>query len=112
MLQSINDAVAAPNGREDLIAYLMETKYMQPEPGVMNPDVDMDFLVSNCVQFFMGGQDTGHTVLIFWVYSVALHPEIQDKLRAELNLVLDKHGGTFNYEMLSELIYAEMVLNG
>jgi hypothetical protein len=39
------------------------------------------------------------------LYELALHPEIQNRLRAEIMQVLNKHNGEVTYDGLQEMAY-------
>jgi hypothetical protein len=46
------------------------------------------------------------------LYELALHPEIQNRLRAEIMQVLNKHNGQLTYDGLQEMAYLDMVVSG
>jgi hypothetical protein len=46
------------------------------------------------------------------LYELALHPEIQNGLRAEIMQVLKKQNGQLTYEGLQEMAYLDMVVSG
>jgi cytochrome P450 len=52
------------------------------------------------------------TGISFIAHSLALNPDIQDKLRKELKSVADKNNGKFTYDALKELKYMDMVIAG
>lgn len=45
-------------------------------------------------------------------FELAKNPECQQKLRDEVNTVLEKHKGEFSHEILKEMIYLEACVNG
>jgi len=45
-------------------------------------------------------------------HALALHPEIQNKVRDELKMVMHKNGGKINYDSAPELKYMDMVISG
>ena len=47
-----------------------------------------DEILANALLFFVGGYDTTSTSLSFFMYSMALNPECQDKLVEEINKVV------------------------
>ncbi|XP_021957568.2 cytochrome P450 6a2 [Folsomia candida] len=73
--------------------------------------LDDDGIVSNCVLFILAGFDTTQSLLLFCAYSLALHPEIQDKLRKEVEAVLDENDGDFTYDSIHRMTYLDMVIN-
>lgn len=50
--------------------------------------------------------------MTFCLYELALNPDIQDCLRAEIDTVLEKHGGNITYESIFEMEYLEKVVDG
>jgi cytochrome P450 family 6 len=48
----------------------------------------------------------------FSLYELALHPDIQQRLRAEIIRVMAKHQGEVTYEGLREMSYLDMVVSG
>lgn len=62
--------------------------------------------------FFAAGFNTPATTLSFCIYELANRPEIQEKVYEEIQRVLEKHGGKFTYESISEMKYLENCLDG
>jgi cytochrome P450 family 6 len=46
------------------------------------------------------------------LYELALHPEIQQILRAEILQVLSKHDGKLTYDGIQEMSYLDRVVSG
>lgn len=74
--------------------------------------LDDDTIVANAVLFMVGGYDTVQSVLLFCAYSLALNQDVQDKLRAEIDSVLDENNGQFSYDTLNKMTYLDMVICG
>lgn len=70
-----------------------------------------DTVSAQLILFLIAGYETSSTLLTFACYELSMNPHIQDKLRAEVNQVLDKYEGECTYEALQEMTYLEMVLN-
>ncbi|EDW00824.1 cytochrome P450 6a22 [Drosophila grimshawi] len=60
--------------------------------------------------FFVAGFDTSASTLTFALYELAKQPQIQHKLRQEIQESLEKHEGQFTYECMQELRYMELVI--
>lgn len=45
-------------------------------------------------------------------YELAKNPECQQKLRDEVNAVLEKHKGEFSHETLKDMTYLEACVSG
>jgi len=52
------------------------------------------------------------TAFSFVSHALALHPEIQTKVRDEVKTVMEKNGGKMTYDSAKELKYMEMVISG
>jgi hypothetical protein len=46
------------------------------------------------------------------LYELALHPEIQNRLRAEIVRVLNEHNGQLTYDGIQEMAYLDRVVSG
>ncbi|XP_075979946.1 cytochrome P450 6B2-like [Anticarsia gemmatalis] len=68
---------------------------------------DDDLLVAQCFVFFTAGFETSSTTLSYTLYELAKHPEIQDKVLAEVDAYLERHDNKLVYECISELPYLE-----
>jgi len=74
--------------------------------------LDDEAIVANCVLFIIGGFDT--TQLLVWLaaYALELNPEVQDKLRKEVDETFKNGDGELSYYAINKMKYMEMVLNG
>lgn len=68
-------------------------------------------VISNAFVFFQG-YETSATTGTLLMYELCKNPEVQEKLRKEINEVLGRHGGKLTYEAMKEMKYMEMVING
>jgi cytochrome P450 family 6 len=62
--------------------------------------------------FFIGGFETSSTTMTFALYEIATNPDLQEKLRNEINSVLANHDGKLTYAAMMEMSYMENVLYG
>jgi len=46
------------------------------------------------------------------LYELAYRNDIQEKLRKEINDVLERHNGEINYDAINEMTYLDQVVNG
>ncbi|XP_046677831.1 probable cytochrome P450 6a14 [Homalodisca vitripennis] len=71
----------------------------------------MDQITAQAFIFFAAGFETASSTLTFCLYELAHHPEIQERLRLELETVLEKHGGEVSYQALQDLKYMDQVVD-
>lgn len=60
--------------------------------------------------FFLEAYESASIALSFLCFQLACHPEIQEKVRQEVNTVLSKYNEELDYEALQDLTYMEQVL--
>ncbi|EEC07771.1 cytochrome P450, putative, partial [Ixodes scapularis] len=70
-----------------------------------------DEAMAQCLLFFIGGQDTTSFVISYTVYLLALHPEIQAKLREEADECFKQHGPDPSLDVVSKLKYLHGVVS-
>jgi cytochrome P450 family 6 len=75
-------------------------------------EIDGDLFVAQALSFVLTGYETSGTTLSFALYELALHPEIQQSLRAEILQVLSKHGGKLTYDGIQDMLYLDRVVSG
>jgi cytochrome P450 family 6 len=68
--------------------------------------------VAQTFQFLAAGFETPGTTMSFALYELAMHPDIQHRLRAEIIRVMAKHQGVLTYEGIQEMSYLDMVVSG
>jgi cytochrome P450 family 6 len=68
--------------------------------------------VAQAFQFLAAGFETSGTTLSYALYELALHPDIQHRLRAEILQVLNKHNGELTYDGIQEMAYMDRVVSG
>jgi cytochrome P450 family 6 len=88
---------------------------LTPRLVVLFPDSQRFTITEAAAQafvFFIGGFETSSTTMQFALYELALNQEIQDRLREDVNNVLEKHDGIISYESLHEMEYLDRVVAG
>jgi len=75
-------------------------------------EFDGDLFVGQAFFFLIAGYETSATTLSYALYELALHPEIQHRLRAEITRVLNKNNGQLTYDGIQEMSYMDMVVSG
>jgi cytochrome P450 family 6 len=75
-------------------------------------EVTMDVVAAQAFVFFLAGFETTSATMTFCLYEMALYPDIQERVRNEIDAVLERHGGNITYEAISELEYLDKVVSG
>ncbi|XP_039749953.1 cytochrome P450 6B1-like [Pararge aegeria] len=122
----VSDIMTARNGvpsdRKDFIDLILELKNQgnivdtnKTEDGVNaieGVSLTNDVIAAQAFIFYAAGYETNASTLAYMMYELARNPQIQEKLIAEVDEVLDRHNGKITYEMItSELPYMDKVLN-
>ncbi|KAK7789592.1 hypothetical protein R5R35_009957 [Gryllus longicercus] len=69
-----------------------------------------NLLAAQAFVFFLAGFETSSAAMSFTLHELALNPDIQRKLRREINAVVEKHDGNFTYESVMNIEYLEKVI--
>jgi cytochrome P450 family 6 len=72
----------------------------------------MNSLEAQAFVFFVSGYETSSTTFTFCLYELSLHQDMQDRLREEIDDVLQKYEGKLTYEGIQEMKYLEKVVSG
>jgi cytochrome P450 family 6 len=75
-------------------------------------EIDGDLFMGQVFGFLFGGRESTSSAMTFTLYELALQPEIQQNLRAEILQVLSKHDGKLTYDGIQEMSYLDRVLSG
>lgn len=72
----------------------------------------MDELAAQAFVFYLAGFETSSTAMTFALFEISRNQKIQDRLRKEINSVLEKHNGEMSYDALMEMHYLQQVIDG
>ncbi|CAN7975532.1 unnamed protein product, partial [Ixodes persulcatus] len=81
------------------------------ETSFITKSLTQDEALSQCVLFFTAGFETTSTTIAFAVYQLALCPDIQDRLRQEVDDCFAKHGPEPSLDAVSKLEYLHCVVS-
>src|ERR1700733_9205048 len=98
-----------------MVFYFLDEEELNAESKALNKQIGEECLDENeilaiAVGFFIAGYDATASTLSFCLYSLALNPEIQEKLYQELKSESDSNG-EIPYDKLSKLEYLDAVLS-
>lgn len=75
-------------------------------------ELEGDVLVAQAAVFFTAGFGTSSLTMSFTLHSLSYNPEIQIKLRKEIQSVIARNGGKFTYDCLQEMKYLDACVKG
>ncbi|XP_054713938.1 cytochrome P450 3A2-like [Uloborus diversus] len=78
---------------------------------VTKKSLSYDELIANCVVFFLAGYDTTASTLSFASYLLAINPDAQERLIAEIDEVLKASNGEITYESIQEMKCLDNVIS-
>nr|CAD7201100.1 unnamed protein product [Timema douglasi] len=86
-------------------------KWLSPTPVGEIPHLTVDEMAAQAFVFFIGGFETSSTTISYTLYELAMNLILQAKLQAEIDFMLDKHGGEITYEAVQGMEYLDKVVN-
>lgn len=72
----------------------------------------MGDLAAQFFVFFVDGVETSSTAASFALFELARNPDVQKRLRDDMDDVLESHGGKFTFEALCDMKYLFQVVEG
>ncbi|KAH8390163.1 hypothetical protein KR200_008412 [Drosophila serrata] len=106
--------------RNDFIDQLIELRAEDEEAAKKGKGIDLskgltlEQMAAQSFVFFVAGFETSSSTIGFCLYELALHPEIQQRLREEIETVLSNEilsVPQLNYESFQEMPYLEQVVS-
>nr|ARN17942.1 cytochrome P450-19 [Cephus cinctus] len=105
----IQDAVKARDEkgivRPDMIHLLMQARDNE------RVSLSTDDIVAQAFIFFVAGFDTSSTLMCYMLHELVLNPDVQQKLREEVDQVTSGAEDEVTYEMLQKMKYMDMVIS-
>ncbi|XP_012526852.1 cytochrome P450 9e2 [Monomorium pharaonis] len=92
--------------RPDMIQLMMETRNKNS-----GPEFDIDEMTAQAFVFFLAGFDSVSTAMCFMTHEIAVNPDVQSKLKEEINSVLVQTNGKPTYETINRMKYLDAVVN-
>ncbi|XP_025162057.1 cytochrome P450 9e2 [Harpegnathos saltator] len=91
--------------RPDMIQLMMETRDKSTGPAF-----DINEMTAQAFVFFIAGFDSVSSVMCFLAHEVAVNPDVQSKLKAEIDQVLEQNDGKPTYEAINSMKYMDAVI--
>lgn len=71
-----------------------------------------DDMAAQVLIFFFAGFETISIMMSFMCYELAVNPDIQEKLREEVDRTIELNNGKLSYDVLNKMKYMDMVTSG
>jgi cytochrome P450 family 6 len=99
--------------RNDFMQLLINLKNNKSQDfeGHDGKPLSLDEVASQALVFFVAGFETSSTLMTFALYELARHEDIQEKLRREINSVLEQHNGQMTYDSIQDMKYLSQVID-
>jgi len=92
--------------RSDMIQLMMDIRGKEGRR-----ELDIDDMTAQAFIFFFGGFDTTSTAMCFAAHELAVNPDVQNKLRGEIDKILEESNGEVTYETINRFEYLDLVIN-
>ena len=92
--------------RMDFLQLMMEAK----DKDHKNQNLSVEEIAANTFLFFFGGLDTVSTAICYAAHEIAVNPEIQKRLQADIDAVLENCKGEVTYQEINDIPYLEAVI--
>ncbi|KAK5638811.1 hypothetical protein RI129_013106 [Pyrocoelia pectoralis] len=98
--------------RNDFLQILLELKNSnEMKETKEGQHLTIEELTAQAFLFFIAGYETSSTTMSFCLYEMAEHQDIQEKVRKEIETVLEKHDGEVCYDAINEMKYLRQVID-
>lgn len=98
-----------PTGRQDLMDLMLTAHEESTEEGVSK--LTDEEIVGQCVIFLFAGYETSSNTLAYITYHLAMHQDVQDKLRDEITLAVKSNPNSSLYDLAHNIEYLDCVIS-
>lgn len=118
-MRLVNDTIALREKenfkRSDFMNLLIELKQkgkVTLENGEVIEGMNIGELAAQVFVFYVAGFETSSSTMSYCLYELAQNQDIQDRLRSEVQSVLEQHEGKLTYEAIKDMRYLDQVISG
>lgn len=105
--------------RNDFLDQLIELRAENEEAARQGKGIDLsngltiEQMAAQCFVFFIAGFETSSSTMAFCLYELALQPDVQQRLREEIETVTKEvSNGEVTYDAIAQMTYLEQVILG
>jgi len=109
--ETIDYRLKTKERRNDFMDSLIDM-YQKEQGGNTEDGLSFNEVLAQAFIFFLAGFETSSTTMGFALYELARNQDVQDKVRKEINNVIEKHNNEITYEGIKEMKYLEQVVMG
>ncbi|XP_053977984.1 cytochrome P450 9e2-like [Hylaeus volcanicus] len=91
--------------RPDMIQLMIESRHADGR------ELNIDEITSQAFIFFLAGYEASSTLLSFAAHEIAVNPDVQARLRAEIEDVMKATNGKPTYDAVNNMKYMSAVIN-
>ncbi|KAF4519367.1 hypothetical protein B566_EDAN011373 [Ephemera danica] len=96
---------------EDEHAAALHKEHLASEKSDSDETMTDEDIAAQALIFFFAGFDTVATALSFLAHELAVNPEVQERLRAEIDASISSNDGKLTYESIQKMQYLDMVVS-
>lgn len=93
-------------------ATVEEIEITAPKVEKQKQELTLEDITAQALIFFLAGFDTVSTLMCYMVHELACHPDIQERLREEIDQAFEDCNENISYEKVMGLKYLDMVVSG
>ncbi|KAJ3618417.1 hypothetical protein MTP99_006414 [Tenebrio molitor] len=98
--------------RNGFMQLLIDMKNDKQEGGGSDgKSLTLEEVAAQSFVFFLAGFETSSTLMTFALYELARHPDIQVKIRSEVETALTKDDGKVSYDAIQDMKYMNQVID-
>lgn len=102
---------STPEEPKTLLEYLLQLQTKQKN-GTISYEIEINnkYIAKQCLTMYISGIESVSYCTYIFIYELAHHPTVQEKLHREIVTILKKNGGELTTDAIYEMKYLEMVI--